>query len=74
LVNEKIIDSDEHLFIVLFSYRIFYKVATGYTPHQLVYGLHLLMPTKYVMSAISGDHRNAKTIMLTTKITKLEKL
>jgi hypothetical protein len=42
---------------------------------QLVYGLHPLMPTKYVMWAISGDHKDAKpTKVLTTKITKLKKL
>jgi hypothetical protein len=33
------------------------------------------MPTKYVLLAISGDHKDAKlTKMLITKITKLEKL
>jgi hypothetical protein len=33
------------------------------------------MPTKYVLLAISGDHKDAKsTRMLTTRITKLEKL
>jgi hypothetical protein len=50
-------------------------MAIGYTPYQLVYGLHPLMPIEYVLITISGDHRNAKpTIMLTTRITKLEKL
>jgi hypothetical protein len=29
---------------MLFSYKITDKVATGYTPYQLVYGLYLLMP------------------------------
>ncbi len=33
LVNEKRIDWDKHLFTVLFSYRIAYKVATCYTPY-----------------------------------------
>jgi hypothetical protein len=33
------------------------------------------MPTKYVLLAINGDHRNAKpTRVLTAIITKLEKL
>jgi len=45
LISENRTDWDEHLFIVLFSYRIAYKVAIGYTPYQLVYGLHPLMPT-----------------------------
>jgi len=35
--------------MVLFSYIIVYKVAAGYTPYQLMYGLHPLMPTKYIM-------------------------
>jgi len=61
--------------IILFSYRITYKVVTSYTPYYLVYGLHLLMPTKYVLLAISGDHRDVEpTKMLTSRITKLEKL
>jgi hypothetical protein len=33
------------------------------------------MPTEYVLLTISGDHKDAKlTKVLTTKITKLEKL
>ncbi len=60
---------------VLFSYRIAYKAATSYTPYQLVYGLHPLMPIVYVLPVISGDHRDVElTRVLTTKITKLEKL
>jgi len=61
--------------IVFFSNRIAYKVATNYTPYQLIYGLHPLMPTKYVLLAISGDHRDVEpTRILIAKITKLEKL
>jgi hypothetical protein len=37
------------------SYRIVYKVVIGYTPYQLVYGLHPLTPIEYVLPAISGD-------------------
>ncbi len=60
---------------ILFSYRIVYKVATCYTPYQLVYGLHLLMPIIYVLPAINGNHINAElSRVLTTKITKLENL
>jgi len=54
LVNEKKIDWDEHLSIVLFSDRIAYKVVTCYTPYQLVYGLHPLMPIEYILLTISG--------------------
>jgi hypothetical protein len=50
-----------------FSYRIVYKVAIGYTPYQLVYGLHPLTLIEYVLPTINGDHRNAEpTIVLTT--------
>jgi len=50
-------------------------VAIGYTPYQLIYGLHPLMPTKYVILAISRDHKDVElTRVLTTKITKQEKL
>jgi hypothetical protein len=60
---------------VLFSYKITYKVATWYTPYQLVYGLHPLMPTKYIMLIIGGNGRdNTLMIILTSKISKLEKL
>ncbi len=49
-------------------------MAIGYTPYQLVYGLHSLMQI-HVLSIISGDHKNAKpTRILIAKITKLEKL
>ncbi len=75
LVNEKRTNWDEHLSIVLFSYRIAYKVAKGYTTYQLVYGLHLLMPTKYVISAINGDHKDVEpTRVLIARIIELEKL
>jgi hypothetical protein len=43
---------------MLFSYRIAYKVATRYTPYQLLYGLHPLMPTKYIMPIASGNERD----------------
>jgi hypothetical protein len=60
---------------MLFSYRTTYKIATGYTPYQLVYGLHPLMPTKYIVLIVGGNERDS-TIMkvLTSRITKLEKL
>jgi hypothetical protein len=66
---------DEHLFIVLFSYMTSYKVAMGYTPYMLIYGLHPLLPTKYVLSAINGDHKDAKpTKVLIAKVIELQKL
>jgi hypothetical protein len=57
------------------SYRIVYEVVTCYTFYHLVYGLHTIMPTKYILSAISGDHKDVEpTKLLITIITKLEKL
>jgi hypothetical protein len=50
----------EHLPIVLFSYKTTYKVTTKYTPYQLVYGLHLLMPTKYILAIIDSNHIEKK--------------
>jgi len=32
-----------------------YKVTIGYTPYQLMYGLHPLMPTKYILLVASGN-------------------
>jgi hypothetical protein len=55
LVNENRIDWDEHLSIVLFSYKTTDKVVTRYTPYQLVYGLHPLMPTKYIVLIVGGN-------------------
>jgi hypothetical protein len=38
LVSENKINWDEHLFTMLFSYKIVYKIARWYTQYQLVYG------------------------------------
>jgi hypothetical protein len=62
LVNENKTNWDEHLSIVLFSYMIAYKVATWYTPYQLVYGLHPLMPTKYIVLVVGGDERDSTLV------------
>jgi len=60
---------------VLFSYRITYKVATRYTPYQLVYGLHPLMPTKYIVLVVGGDEReNILVRILISTIIELKKL
>jgi hypothetical protein len=75
LVSENKIDWDEHLFTVLFSYRIAYKIAIGYTPYQLVYALHPLMPTKYIIPIAGGDERNNIPIrVLTSRIIEFKKL
>jgi len=60
---------------MFFSYKIAYKIATWHTTYQLVYGLHTLMPTKYIVPIASGDEKhNTLVKVLTSRITKLEKL
>ncbi len=75
LISENRTNWDEHLSIMLFSYRFAYKVAIGYTPYQLVYGLHPLMPIEYIIIVVGGDKRNNILVrVLTSRITELEKL
>jgi hypothetical protein len=57
LINENKTNWDEHLSTMLFSYKSTYKVATWYTPYQLVYGLHPLMPIKYIVLVVVGNER-----------------
>jgi hypothetical protein len=60
---------------MLFLYKTAYKVTIRYTPYQLVYGLHLLMPIKYIILVVGGDERNNIPMrVLINRITKLEKL
>jgi hypothetical protein len=59
---------------MLFSYRIANKV-TRYTPYQLMYGLHSLMPIEYIVPIAGGNERdNISMKVLTIKIIELEKL
>jgi hypothetical protein len=75
LDNENRTKWDEHLSIVLFSYKITYKVTKCYTPYQLVYRLHPLMPIEYIVPLASGNEReNTSMKVLISKIRELEKL
>jgi hypothetical protein len=75
LVIENKINWDEHLSIMLFSYKIVYKVMTRYTPYQLVYGLHPLMPIKYIVPVDGGNEKDSTLVkVLTNIIIELEKL
>jgi hypothetical protein len=59
----------------LLSYRTTFKVTTSYTPYKLVYGLHPLKPTKYVMLVISGVHMDANLVrVIIDRIFDIEKL
>jgi hypothetical protein len=69
LVSENITYWDKHLFTMLFSYKIAYKVTTRYTPYQLVYGLDPLMPTKYIMPIVGRNQKNNTLVrVLTNKV------
>jgi len=60
---------------MLFSYKSAYKVATWYTPYQLVYGLHPLMPIKYIIPIVGGDEEdNILVRVLISIIIELRKL
>ncbi len=75
LINENRNDLDQHLSIVLFSYRIAYKVGTSHTPFQLVYGLHPLLPTKYMLPFKPGETKDPQLVrVLISQLFKLEKL
>ncbi len=75
LVSDNRTNRDEHLSIVLFSYKVAYKVATRYTPYQLVYGLHPLMPIQDIVPVVGGNEKdNTLMKVLNSKITELEKL
>jgi len=75
LISENRTDWDEHMLTVLFSYTTTYKVTIGYTPYQLVYGLHPLMPIEYIILVIGGDERESIPVrILTSTIIELEKL
>jgi hypothetical protein len=60
---------------LLFLYKIAYKVATWYTPYQLVYGLHPLTPIEYIVLVVGGNEKdNTSVRVLTNKITESGKL
>jgi hypothetical protein len=72
LVNENKIDWDDHLPVVFFFYTTTYKVAKGYKPYQLVYGLDPLMPTKYILPVIGSNHKKGISMVLTSRVSKLK--
>jgi len=58
-----------------FSYKNAYKVGTSHTPFQLVYGLHPLLPTKYLLPSRPIDNKDPQPVrVLTSQLSKLEKL
>jgi len=60
---------------VLFSYKAAYKLVIWYTPYQLMYGLHPLMPIEYIVPVTSGDERDNTIVkVLISIIIELKKL
>jgi hypothetical protein len=75
LVNENRTYWDEHMSTMLFSYKTMYRVVTWYTPYQLMYGLHPLMPIECIILVTRGDEsHNTLMRILTSRTTELEKL
>ncbi len=74
MVNENRNDSNEHLSIVLFSYQTAYKVGIGHTPFKLVYGLHPLLPIKYLLPSRLGENKDPQLVRVLISQFELEKL
>jgi hypothetical protein len=73
LVNDNRNNWDEHLSTILFSYQIAYKVGTNHTPFQFIYGLHPLLPTKYLLPSRPGENIDPQPIKILTN-QELEKV
>jgi hypothetical protein len=58
---------------MLFSYRAAYKITTRYTPYQIVYGLHPLVPTKYIMPIVSGNERDYIPVIINRGFQRVNK-
>ncbi len=49
--------------------------SKGFTPYELVHGLHPLMPIEYIMPVVGGNEKdNILVRILTSKIIELKKL
>jgi len=74
LISENRTNWDEHLSTMLCSYKIVNKVVTRYTPYQVMYGLHPLMPIECIVPIDGGNERDNNLMkVLTSRITELEK-
>jgi len=63
------------MFIVLFSYRTTYKIGIGHTPFHIVYGLHPLLPTKYLLLSKPSENKDPQLVkVLTSRLFELKKL
>ena len=67
---------DEKLFAVLWAYRTAYKVTTGCTPFQLVYGLEAILPMELEKESLrtAVEERMGETESLQARLQDLLKL
>lgn len=64
ILNENCIDLDKHLSIMMFLHKTTYKVATMYIPYHLVYALHSLMLTQYVIPSRTEGLQDANLVRI----------
>jgi hypothetical protein len=73
LVDENKIGWDEHLSVVLFSYRTTYNVGTDHTPFQLMYGLHPLLPIEYMLPSKPSENKYPQLVrVLNNRLSEVE--
>jgi hypothetical protein len=65
-MNENRNDWDEHIFIILFSYRTTFKVRTAHTLFEFVYGLHPLLPMEYILPLKLGQSYDLTPVRVLT--------
>ncbi len=65
-MNDNQNDLDDHMAIILFYYIIVFKVGTNHTPFQLVFILHPLLPTKYLLSSKPVQNHDLKHVRILT--------
>ena len=52
LVNENRTNWDEKLYSTLWAFRTSYKVATGFTPFKLVFGVEAIVPMEFLVPSL----------------------
>jgi len=51
------------------------QTSKGFTPYELMHGLHPLMPIEYIMPIASGNEKDSTLVrVLTSRIIELKKL
>lgn len=67
---------EERLPVILWAYHTTYKVTTGHTPFQLMYGQEIVMPMEYMVPnlRIVVENRLGDTKSLKKQLYQLNKL